>query len=473
MDLILWTGGSLERADGQNEFSEQEALAIRLTRLSAWMLILGTVRLVSALGDYGSSVLDVSPSWYPSLREMARFFRENPPAVLLGSGWPLILGLILRKHTNRGFLVAGAITFSILSLGGFLNLLVSISMRSGYSMVPIGSFAVARASLLHGNLAATIRALMGAVQLALELVTAVSAWGLSQSLCTDAASNAAEGTESRRGLYGRIAIYVSLAFFVLNIRQPVWSTYLTVLNQSNLFREFVLRNDERTPSSRRSGFLTLPSSPADADPSFSLSYAVQLAASNRILEAKQTYLRIISKTESINHEPGSGETRKRQQAQALNNLAWMLATCEEVELREPEQALTSAKKAVELAGDEGTYWNTLGAAYFRVQDWDEATKALGRSMELRGNEGDSYDWFFLAMIHASKNQKEEGRRWYDRAVAWFHKNRPGDRELYQFQIEAAEALGIPGPPAAPTTTQSGPAQSPNPTSMRRRVRLIR
>jgi hypothetical protein len=75
-------------------------------------------------------------------------------------------------------------------------------------------------------------------------------------------------------------------------------------------------------------------------------------------------------------------------------------------------------------------------------------------MELRGNgQGDSYDWFFLAMIHANKNEREEGRRWYDKAVAWFHTNRQGDRELYRFQVEAAKALGIPEPAAPLLTTQ--------------------
>ena len=181
MDLILGTNRGLEKAAGQDELSEQEALAIRFRRLSSWMTILGTVRLVSALGDYGSSFLDVSPSWHPSLGVIARFFQDTPLAVLLGSGWPLILGLLLRKTASRGFLVAGAVTFFILSLGGFLNLLPAMYLRSSDSMVPIGSFAITRASLWHLNLVATIRALMGTVQLTLELATAVSAWGLAQS----------------------------------------------------------------------------------------------------------------------------------------------------------------------------------------------------------------------------------------------------------------------------------------------------
>jgi tetratricopeptide (TPR) repeat protein len=291
-------------------------------------------------------------------------------------------------------------------------------LRSGDSMVSIGSFTSTRASLLHLNLVAAIRALMGAVQLTLELVTAVSAWVLSQSLRSDRASKPAEAGESRRGLYGRLAIYISLAFLVLNVRQPVWTAYLAVLNQSNLFRQFVLRNDVRPPPSRRSGLLVSPGFQPDGNFQMALSSALRLAASNEVSEAKKAYLRIITLAATNGHGPQNGGSGKHQQALALNNLAWMLATCEDVHLREPEQALSYARKAVELAGDEGTYWNTLGVAYFRVQKWDEAIKALGRSMELRGDgEGDSYDWFFLAMIHAGKNQKEEGRQWYDRAVA--------------------------------------------------------
>ena len=132
----------------------------------------------------------------------------------------------------------------------------------------------------------------------------------------------------------------------------------------------------------------------------------------------------------------------------------LIVACKYVHHMEHEQALSYARKAVELAGDEGMYWNTLGVAYFRVQDWDEVTKALDRSMELRGDgKGDSYDWFFLAMIHARKDQKEEGRQWYDRAVAWFHNARQGNRELYRFQVEAAAALDIPRPPVPMVTTQ--------------------
>jgi hypothetical protein len=73
-------------------------------------------------------------------------------------------------------------------------------------------------------------------------------------------------------------------------------------------------------------------------------------------------------------------------------------------------------------------------------------------MELRGDrQGDSHDWFFLAMIHAKNGEQREARRWYDRAVAWFHERSPGEEELYRFQVEAAKALGMPTP-LAPNAT---------------------
>ena len=134
-------------------------------------------------------------------------------------------------------------------------------------------------------------------------------------------------------------------------------------------------------------------------------------------------------------------------AQALNNLAWMLATCEEPSLRNPAEAVSCARRAVKLDPDQGTYWNTLGVAYFRVQNWDAASEALYRSINLRGPGGDAFDWFFIAMIEAKRGDKQHARLWYDKAVAWFHDGHDFQGELFRFQVESAEALGLPRPPA--------------------------
>jgi tetratricopeptide (TPR) repeat protein len=130
--------------------------------------------------------------------------------------------------------------------------------------------------------------------------------------------------------------------------------------------------------------------------------------------------------------------------ESMMGLAWFLATCSDPNFREPGRAVELAKKAVELAPKEGNYWNTLGAAHYRAGDWKAAVAALEKSRELRQG-GDIYDWFFLAMAHGHLGEKEEARKWYDRAIAWTDKNNPNDEEVRRFREEAAKVLMIDDP----------------------------
>jgi len=124
-----------------------------------------------------------------------------------------------------------------------------------------------------------------------------------------------------------------------------------------------------------------------------------------------------------------------------NNLARWLATCPVKELHDPRRSVELAKKAVELAPKQGTFWNTLGVAYYRAGDWKAAIEALTKSMDLRKG-GDSNDWFFLAMAHWQLGDKPQARSWYDKAVPWMEKNQPMDEELVCFRAEAAGLLGL-------------------------------
>jgi tetratricopeptide (TPR) repeat protein len=135
-------------------------------------------------------------------------------------------------------------------------------------------------------------------------------------------------------------------------------------------------------------------------------------------------------------------------AEALNNLAWLLSTCPEIELREPKRAVEYARRAVELAPQTGNYWNTLGVAYYRNGDWTRAEDALHQSIE-RGDHGGSFDWFFLALIDHKRGRDNEARAWYDQAVTWARQHAP-NRELHRFQVEAADALRLPAPAPFPT-----------------------
>jgi tetratricopeptide (TPR) repeat protein len=126
-------------------------------------------------------------------------------------------------------------------------------------------------------------------------------------------------------------------------------------------------------------------------------------------------------------------------------LAWLLATSRDPKLHDHAQAVTLAKKAVELLPDAAICWNTLGVAHYRAGEWKAAITALEKSISL-GKGGDSFDWFFLAMAHWRLDEKGKARKWYDQAFAGMEKNElgMGQREtLRRFRAEAAALLGEP------------------------------
>jgi hypothetical protein len=81
---------------------------------------------------------------------------------------------------------------------------------------------------------------------------------------------------------------------------------------------------------------------------------------------------------------------------------------------------------------------------YRAGDWNGSIEALEKSMALQKEPlgGDSYQWFFVAMARWQMGQKDEARRWYDRAVAWMDKNNPQNGELKRFRAEATALLGL-------------------------------
>jgi len=123
----------------------------------------------------------------------------------------------------------------------------------------------------------------------------------------------------------------------------------------------------------------------------------------------------------------------------LNNMALILATCREKQLRDPVRAVKLASRAVELGSWAG-FRNTLGVALYSAGRWREALEALQESMGLRRG-GDSYDWFFVAMAKHKLGQ-DDARKWFDKAVVWMEKNKRDDQELKRFRAEAEEVLGI-------------------------------
>jgi serine/threonine protein kinase/tetratricopeptide (TPR) repeat protein len=130
---------------------------------------------------------------------------------------------------------------------------------------------------------------------------------------------------------------------------------------------------------------------------------------------------------------------------SLNDVAWFLTSCPEPRFRNPVRAVALANQAVERNPGRGEYWSTLGAARYRVGDWQGAVTALQKSMALL-KDGEVEALFFLAMAHWKLGNKDEASKRYGGAVAWMDKNKPVGEGLLRLREEAARLLGLPGGP---------------------------
>ena len=132
-----------------------------------------------------------------------------------------------------------------------------------------------------------------------------------------------------------------------------------------------------------------------------------------------------------------------------HEVAWLLVTDSDVTIRDPARALALAEKAVALPphttspNERAVYWNTLGVARYRTGDWHGAIAALQKSRELRTDDSEWNNAFFLAMAHWQLGEKDAARRWYDTAVHWVRNKAPANSpETGRWHRESAELLGV-------------------------------
>jgi tetratricopeptide (TPR) repeat protein len=353
-------------------------------------------------------------------------------------------------------LKAGALTFAILSLGSVLTMVADWSDHHA-TRIAIGSFHAALSALRHTAVPAVFLSLLGGIQLLLEFATAARAATLAFRVQAAGSGDIERETKARRERFGRLAFCTSVAFLVLMVRLPAWTAYLELLNQSRVIREFILRDDLHRIYANRPMQAPSPLSQPLRDLELAARRASMAWNSERYAAALDDYKQIAAMLESVPRSSLTGASLYLA-AQSLNGGAWLMATCPEATLRNPVDAVKYARRAVDLWPNDGAIWNTLGVAYYRLGEWEEARSALYRSMELRyGGEGDAFDWFFLAIIHAKLGYPERAQSWYDKAAEWSRQDNPGNfqlspmqvAELSRFQVEAAQVLGLPKPEPIP------------------------
>ncbi len=122
--------------------------------------------------------------------------------------------------------------------------------------------------------------------------------------------------------------------------------------------------------------------------------------------------------------------------------AWLLATCPDAELRDPERAVELATRTIRIAPRHELYHAAYGVALYRAGKWQDAKKALEDAVQFRPG-ATSVESFFLAMACWQLGDKERAAEHYTQAAGWMQKNKPDDPELQRFRTEAAALLGRP------------------------------
>lgn len=348
------------------------------------------------------------------------------------AAWPIVVGLVLLVARRATWLKAAAITAVALAVERAAMLAAGAVLDSGWSSLYRGEFDRSQGLLLPRG-----------IKLAARVATALAWFLLGFTAIREAArSRDPLGGRARRRRRGvRFPNGASMLFGISLLGMAGWATYVHGLERLPWARAYVLSGDRprtRPPS------LEGPMRRQLRDAEQFLADGRDLAAAGKLAEARRALIRGVNRLEATMDEYPKDLRVRGRFALAANDLAWMLATCEDPSLRDGEVAVAVARKSLAAKPDDGNTLNTLAIAHFRAGQFNEASRAFAESMALRKG-GDSFDWFFLAQIEAIRNHPDEARALYDKATAWAAAHPQRDAELRRFQIEAAQRLGLPKP----------------------------
>jgi hypothetical protein len=424
----------------------------QVVSIGRWMVVLGIIRLISALFAWNVEIvrrLDSGPALSSSLASVGGLLVEHPPVVALGMIWIVVLGVLVSRVHWPELLRVSTVVFFVLAASGLMTFILGWRFGSDH-FIAIGSFMISRSALVPLTQGGVIVALLGTVQLAAELyVAGRSAWILRESrrqgwpVAAMRTTIFEEMAPRTRSLVCQVCWVVSLASLVPVVRPLKLPKVSTVLSASPMLRNLLLMADDSGPRRDKPPAPT----PEIQEEERTLRRLVVEAAKawqeHRYEAASKAYQQVISiyRTSAARKDQQS----RNNLALLANNFAWMLATRPDPRPGDPEKAVENARLAVATNPSQGTFWNTLGAAQYRAKNWQGAKNALMRSMELRGD-GDGYDWILFALLYAQTGPKSHAMEWYQKAARWRKDFGPWELDLYVFESEAAERLGLPKPP---------------------------
>jgi tetratricopeptide (TPR) repeat protein len=138
-------------------------------------------------------------------------------------------------------------------------------------------------------------------------------------------------------------------------------------------------------------------------------------------------------------EPANSEPA-RAWARALNDLAWLLVKTP-ASSSSASRAEALAERAVMVDPEVASYWNTLGLAYYRVGNWDDALAALEHSATLGGEAYMGANDLLASLVRHGQGEPGAAAEALSRAEARLANNPSLAEALRDLRLEAASRIG--------------------------------
>ena len=126
---------------------------------------------------------------------------------------------------------------------------------------------------------------------------------------------------------------------------------------------------------------------------------------------------------------------QKSRADCANDFAWFLINDPTPGVSDPFLAAELAKSATEANPKCATYWNTLGAAFYRSGEPESAIAAFEQSIALSEG-GTAFDFAFMALSHAQLGRPDEVRSWLAQADHWLAESSTRHPELEKLRDQA-------------------------------------
>lgn len=124
----------------------------------------------------------------------------------------------------------------------------------------------------------------------------------------------------------------------------------------------------------------------------------------------------------------------------LNDLAWLLIADQHDGPSRADRAITFSEEAVRYAPNLASFWNTLGIARYRRQDYHKAIHALSRAVSLSHDGGNAFDFYYLSMANHALGYPKPTNDWFERAEFWSKRHPEMASLLRKVRAEAIERL---------------------------------